>query len=286
MVTFLVVIARQRLAPAEARSSRSRRNSQLVSFHQLPHSSKLRIARNSRPLNHFPTLCRKYRGCTPPWECGSSLPLFLPAPMSAPSDIADNCQRAAHSALFPAVFCTFLHCPKSHPLLFQQLPHSLQKNTGGWGMRLRRPSIETPSGRFSTNSAPLRSDRCFWVSSAINCQLSTANSPLTHAAARPWGSNVQHAAAGQRHGEQQDRYAGKRQRIGGAESAQQVRQELRQHRRGHQAHGAGQRQPEPLPQHQPQNVLRLRAQRQPNAAFVRAHEFTKTFAERGKPRAC
>jgi hypothetical protein len=43
---------------------------------------------------------------------------------------------------------------------------------------------------------------------------------------------------------------------------------------------------EPLPQHQPQNVLRLRAQRQPNAAFVRAHEFTKTFAERGKPRAC
>jgi hypothetical protein len=31
----------------------------------------------------------------------------------------------------PAVFCTFLHRPKSHPLFFQHLPHSLQKNTGG-----------------------------------------------------------------------------------------------------------------------------------------------------------
>src|SRR5882762_4565414 len=33
-----------------------------------------------------------------------------------------------------ALFCTFLHWRKTQPVSFQSLPHSLFKNTGGWGM--------------------------------------------------------------------------------------------------------------------------------------------------------
>jgi hypothetical protein len=282
MVTFLVVIARQRLAPAEARSSRSRRNSQLVSFHQLPHSSKLRIARNSRPLNHFPTLCRKYRGCTPPWECGSSLPLFLPAPMSAPSDIADNCQRAAHSALFPAVFCTFLHCPKSHPLLFQQLPHSLQKNTGGGACACA--GLPSTRHRAASPRTPRLCARIvafgFLRLSTVSCRLPTRPSLMprrddgVERAARSGRAAPRGAARQVRRQTSADRWGGKRTASAPGTATAPARPP------------GPRRRLEPLPQHQPQNVLRLRAQRQPNAAFVRAHEFTKTFAERGKPRAC
>jgi hypothetical protein len=41
-------------------------------------------------------------------------------------------RSSAKTAANNALYCIFLHSPKSYPASFHQLPHSLQKNTGGW----------------------------------------------------------------------------------------------------------------------------------------------------------
>ena len=57
----------------------------------------------------------------------------------------DSSSFFSHSC---ALFCTFLHSPKIQPFYFHAIPHSLPKNTGGWGgirMTSQRPTSEAPT---------------------------------------------------------------------------------------------------------------------------------------------